>query len=59
MGDLVPKWIRFRLACDAKLATKARQLFVRAVSSQLRRKARRVGVARPLFCAVAFEERFG
>jgi Putative transposase/Transposase zinc-binding domain len=54
-----PKWVRYRLACDAKLASKARQLFVRAIFTLLRRRARRRGIAKPLVCAVAFEQRFG
>ena len=54
-----PKWVRFHLACNARLATRARQLFVRAVFAHLRRTARAADLARPLVGAVSFEQRFG
>ena len=53
-----PMQVRFHLARDEELLGKLRQIFVRAVHTWLRAKARKMGVARPLTGAVAFTQRF-
>jgi hypothetical protein len=53
-----PMQVRFHLARDEELLGKLRQIFVRAVNTWLRAKARKMGVARPLTGAVAFTQRF-
>jgi hypothetical protein len=53
-----PMQVRFHLARDEGLLTRLRAIFVRSVRGWLFARARATGIARPLFGAVAFTQRF-
>jgi hypothetical protein len=53
-----PMEVRFHLARDERLLARLRRVFLSSVRVWLRAKARKVGVTRPLFGAVAFTQRF-
>jgi hypothetical protein len=56
----LPFALRFRMAYDARLTSKVLRIFLRAVFSSLRRRARREGpIHRPQSGAVTFVQRFG
>jgi hypothetical protein len=56
----LPFALRFRMAYDARLTSDVLRIFLRAVFSSLRRRARRKGpIHRPQSGAVTFVQRFG
>jgi len=55
----VPHRIRYLIAFDRALCSQVRRIFIRAVFSHLRRKARRRGIRQGRTGAVVFLQRFG
>src|SRR5207244_68488 len=55
----LPRWARWQLARNPRLATRTLEVALRSIFASLRKRARRMGVRAPRAGAVRFIQRFG